>query len=404
MSEIPELARESVFKRSVFDTSTATQVKGIDFSGEVSIDSLAQAMLTTGFQATNLGLAVNEINRMLDWRLSDRPIKEDEPEAHKSMEYRREQKCRIFLSYTSNMMSCGVRETLKFLVKNKMVSAIITTAGGVEEDFIKCLAPFYLGDFKLKGSDLRRDGMNRTGNLLVPNDNYCMFEEWIEPILETMADEQVNDGMRWTPSEFIRRLGKEINNEDSVYYWAYKNDIPVFCPALQDGSIGDMLYFNTYKRPEFYLDVVNDVRRLNDMTIGAHCSGMVILGGGIVKHHNCNANMMRNGADYAVYINTGHEFDGSDAGASPDEAVSWGKIRVEARPVKLSCDASLVFPLIVSQTFYKAYQAQQRLLSPSVENPAKSQLKAGLAKKNGTDGTDDDHTDDSDVDFDERKQ
>lgn len=83
----------------------------------------------------------------------------------------------------------------------------------------------------------------------------------------------------------------------------------------------------------------------------------IILGGGIVKHHNCNANMMRNGADYAVYINTGHEFDGSDAGASPDEAVSWGKIRVEANPVKLSCDASLIFPLIVSQTFYKAYQA-----------------------------------------------
>lgn len=43
----------------------------------------------------------------------------------------------------------------------------------------------------------------------------------------------------------------------------------------------------------------------------------------------------RNGADYAVYINTAQEFDGSDSGARPDEAVSWGKIRMDAQPVKV---------------------------------------------------------------------
>ena len=43
----------------------------------------------------------------------------------------------------------------------------------------------------------------------------------------------------------------------------------------------------------------------------------------MVKHHVCNANLMRNGADFSVFINTAQEFDGSDAGARPDEAVSW---------------------------------------------------------------------------------
>ena len=43
----------------------------------------------------------------------------------------------------------------------------------------------------------------------------------------------------------------------------------------------------------------------------------------------------RNGADYAVFVNTGQEFDGSDSGAQPDEAVSWGKIRMDANPVKV---------------------------------------------------------------------
>ena len=63
---------------------------------------------------------------------------------------------------------------------------------------------------------------------------------------------------------------------------------------------------------------------------------------------------MRNGADFAVFVNTAQEFDCSDSGARPDEAVSWGKIRMDATPVKVCGDASIIFPLIVSQTFAKA--------------------------------------------------
>jgi deoxyhypusine synthase len=132
-----------------------------------------------------------------------------------------------------------------------------------------------------------------------------------------------------------------------------KNDIPVFCPALTDGSLGDMLYFHSYKRPGFILDINQDIRRINDLAVRSHCTGQIILGGGVVKHHTCNANLMRNGADYSVYVNTASDFDGSDSGASPDEAISWGKIRITAKPVKVTGEATIVFPLLVSQTFAK---------------------------------------------------
>ena len=62
---------------------------------------------------------------------------------------------------------------------------------------------------------------------------------------------------------------------------------------------------------------------------------------------------MKNGADFAVYVSTAQEYDGSDSGARPDEAVSWGKIRTDAKPVKVYGDASIMFPLIISQTFAK---------------------------------------------------
>ena len=189
-----------------------------------------------------------------------------------------------------------------------------------------------------------------------------LFEDWVNPILNKMTDEQVSLGVRWTPSKVIERLGKEINHEDSFIYWAYKNNIPVFCPALTDGSLGDMIYFHSYKRPEFAIDVVHDIRRINDIAVHAACTGMVILGGGVIKHHTCNANLMRNGAEFSVFINTGQEFDGSDSGASPDEAVSWGKIKTTASPVKVYADASIVFPLIVSQTFLKEQRKRSAII------------------------------------------
>ena len=352
--------------------------QGHDFDAfNNSIDAIMQSMLGTGFQASNVGKAVEEIKRMRQWRLSDVPWKEGDDEALKDPAVRKTIRARIFFAYTSNQISCGQREVIKFLAKHKMVDVIVTTAGGIEEDIIKCFEHTYMGDFKLSGRALRKKGINRIGNLLVPNKNYCKFEDWVAPLIGKMHDEQ---DARWaeqakqmaeangssgdapppfacTPSEFIARLGKEINNEESVLYWAYKNDIPVFCPALTDGSVGDMIYFHSYKRPGFVLDISRDIRRINDLAVRSHATGQIILGGGLAKHHTCNANLMRNGADFSVYVNTGHEFDGSDGGASPDEAISWGKIRITAAPVKVCADATIVFPLMVSQTFAKDVEA-----------------------------------------------
>ncbi len=88
------------------------------------------------------------------------------------------------------------------------IDCIVTTAGGVEEDFIKCLASTYLGEFRLSGRELRSKGINRIGNLLVPNDNYCKFEDWINPILDKMLEEQ-NTQVSLKPPEFLPFL--ELN-------------------------------------------------------------------------------------------------------------------------------------------------------------------------------------------------
>ncbi|XP_068574587.1 deoxyhypusine synthase [Cebidichthys violaceus] len=347
---VPSVALEAVLKPSCDLPEDMPKIKGYDFNQGVDLQAVLKSYITTGFQASSLGLAIEEINLMIEKRLE--PVEEGEgTEGKESDEHRSQSGCTIFLGYTSNLISSGVRESIRYLVEHKMVDVVVTTAGGIEEDFIKCLAHTYLGEFSLPGKELRMRGINRIGNLLVPNDNYCKFEDWLMPILDQMLLEQKTEGTRWTPSKMIHRLGKEINNPDSVYYWAYKNNIPVFSPALTDGSLGDMLYFHSYKNPGLVLDIVEDIRRINSQAVFAKRTGMIILGAGLVKHHICNANLMRNGADHAVFVNTGQEFDGSDSGARPDEAVSWGKIKMDAKPVKVYAEASLVFPLIVAQTF-----------------------------------------------------
>lgn len=352
----PSESLDAVLVKSQAMPKDSIQVSGYDFNEGIDYHKLLKSYLTCGFQACNFGRSVDQINKMIEKKhqpLSD----ENFSKQQLNPIGRKPTNCTIFLGFTSNMISSGIRDSMRFLVQHNLVDCVVVTAGGVEEDFIKCMAPTYLGDFRLSGKELRKKGINRIGNLLVPNENYCKFEDWIMPIFDEMLREQNEKEINWTPSKVIHRLGKEINNPDSVYYWCYKNNIPVFSPALTDGSIGDMLYFHSFRNPGLVIDIVEDIRLLNLQAVYAAHSGMIILGGGLIKHHICNANLMRNGADFSVFINTAHEFDGSDAGASPDEAVSWGKIKVDAQPVKLVAEATLVFPLIVAETFARYFHA-----------------------------------------------
>jgi len=326
------IAKKAIFKES--EEIQGKSIKGYDFNNGINYAELIKSYETTGFQATQLARAIEIIKKM------------------------KKEGAYIYLGYTSNMVSSGLREIIRYLVEHKLVNVLVTTAGGIEEDFVKCFGDFKLGEFSANGTELREKGINRIGNIFVPNSRYCKFEDFVLPILERINKEKEKEKENLTPSKLIKILGKEINNKESIYYWAQKNQIPVFCPALMDGSLGDMIYFFKNTHPEFKLDITDDAVELNNSTIGKKKTGMIILGGGVVKHSICNANLYRNGADYAVYINSLPEFDGSDSGASPEEAKSWGKIKGDkekegekGEAVKVFADATLVFPIIIAEAF-----------------------------------------------------
>ena len=325
--QIEETARKNLLRAS--NPIEGTVIKGHDFNKNNNYQDIINSFKTTGHQASEFGKAIEITNAMI------------------------QEKATIFLGYTSNLVSSGLRDIFRYLVQNKKVQVVVTTAGGIEEDIIKCLHPFYLGDFKSQGKELREKGINRIGNIFVPNDAYIKFEQFMQPLLEELYQNQKKTNQPINPSDIIWKLGEKINNPESICYHAWKNQIRIYCPALTDGAIGDNIYFFKFKHPDFQVDITEDCKRLNDTTIGLAKSGLIILGSGVVKHSILNANMLRNGADYAVYINTAQEYDGSDAGASPDEAVSWGKILPNAKSIKVFGDATILFPILVAETFAK---------------------------------------------------
>jgi len=293
-------------------------IKDYSIGSGIDAAELVHQMEAAGFQATNVARAAKLMRKMKD------------------------EKAFTVLAFTANMVASGLRGTFAKLVKEKQVDMIITTGGAVEHDFIRAFGSYELGDFNLNDKELNSKGINRIGNILVPNARYELLEKKLKPVFEKFKDSIVS------PSEFISEMAKHVEDENSILYWARKNDIPIYSPGITDSAIGLQCYFFKQDHKEFGIDVTKDMQELEDHILNADKTAGIILGGGISKHHAIGVNILRGGLDYALYVTTAFPYDGSLSGATTNEAKSWSKIQSEANTVTVYADASIAFPLIVA--------------------------------------------------------
>ncbi len=255
-----------------------------------------------------------------------------------------------FFSFPACINATGTRGVVKELVKRKLVDVIITTCGTLDHDIARSFKDYYHGSFLIDDVELHHEGINRLGNVLVPNESYGeVMENFMMPILEELYEEK----KEWGGRELIDEFGKRIDNEDSILYWAHKNDIPVYVPGITDGSFGAQLWSFREMHPDFRVDILKDEHELADIIFDAKKTGALMIGGGISKHHTIWWNQFRDGLDYAVYITTAVEWDGSLSGARVREAVSWGKVREDAKYVTVEGDATVLLPLLVASVLEK---------------------------------------------------
>lgn len=119
LSAVPDGALDAVLLKSVEMPEGTPTVRGYDFEGPLDLQKMLDCMMTSGYQATQFGRCVDEVNRMLKWRLSDEPVDDTTDEDERDPAYRASTRTKIFLGFTSNLISSGVREQLRYLVKTK---------------------------------------------------------------------------------------------------------------------------------------------------------------------------------------------------------------------------------------------------------------------------------------------
>lgn len=277
----------------------------------LKMDQILDQLGQIGFQATNLNYATELIKQMV------------------------EEDVDIILGFTANAISAGTRELITEFIRNLPIKMVFTTGGGIEEDLLKTFGNYYVTpSFRHDDVNLRNNGINRTGNLLIPNDLYICLEDF----LKKLNWEQIK-----TCSQFCKRVGAIVREESSFLRLCTLRNIPVYSLSFLDGALGDFFYFNPHLNLNSELI---DYREAAKTIIQGRETGLIILGAGTVKHQICNLNLLRNGAKYAVYLNTDHTADGSNAGADCEEAISWGKVKTDGKYVKVFGDFTLSFPLL----------------------------------------------------------
>jgi len=254
--------------------------------------------------------------------------------------------CTKFLSFPAALMATGTRGILRTMVEKRLVDVVITTCGTVDHDLARTWRDYYHGSFEMDDAALHRLGVNRLGNVLVPNESYgIVLEKKVQPILEELWD----SGKRsLSTRELLWEFGRRADSRKSFLWWCWKNKIPVFIPAIFDGSFGYQLWSFWQEHKDFRIDEFRDESDLSDIVYTAKKTGALIIGGGVSKHHTIWWNQFREGLDYAVYITTAPEWDGSLSGARMREGISWGKVKEQADQVTIEGDASVLLPLMVS--------------------------------------------------------
>jgi len=298
-------------------------VKDYEFLEDMSVEELVSQMgQAWGFTAGKLSIGVGILERMFKAR-----------------------NCVNFLSFTGNLVATGTRGVFRDLVKRKLVDVVITACGSLDHDIARCWSDYYKGAFIMNDARLHEKGINRLGNVLVPNESYGkIIEEKMQILLESLWKEGAREV---SGSQLCREIGLRCCNRSSILYWASKNGIPVYVPGITDGAVGYQTWLFSQDH-DFKLDLLRDEGELNDLIFAAKKTGALIVGGGISKHHTIWWNQFKGGLDYVVYVSTADEWDGSLSGARPREAVSWGKISKKAKRVMLEGDASLILPIMMS--------------------------------------------------------
>jgi len=256
--------------------------------------------------------------------------------------FRSKEYCKL-ISLAGPIVPGGLRRLLVELVDEGLLDGIVTTGANVTHDMLEGLGHRHIvGSETADDEVLKKRGLSRIYDLLVRQKAIEDLERTTRKMLDRIPQEQRKN---ISSHELLWEFGRQIRDKNSLLATAYKRRVPLFCPGIFDSMLGLDLW--TYSQlNSLLINPFKDFSKLVEMTYKSKRVGVVILGGGMPKHHVLIANSYRGGVDAAIQITLDRAEGGGASGAPLEEAISWGKIKTRDKLVTLVGDATIIFPLV----------------------------------------------------------
>ena len=297
---------------------------------DLTADQILDRMERISFQGRNLGTAHRVWQRML----SDDLL--------------------IFLGVAGALSAGGLRMVIAHLITGRYVDCVVSTGANLYHDLHETRGRrHFIGSPRTDDRALQSHHIDRVYDTLVDEDEFIENDIWIARFVSTL------ESRPYSSREFLYRLGGHLwaeTEQDGILTAAFRSNVPIFCPAIADSSIGmGVSQSRMTDASKGSLDVIGDIAESANLVIRRPRTASIVLGGGTPKNFINQASVQADfyrpgiaGHRYALQIVTDVPHFGGASGSTLDEAQSWGKVAADADHVTVHADATLALPLLVS--------------------------------------------------------
>ncbi|HTI37805.1 MAG TPA: deoxyhypusine synthase family protein [Vicinamibacterales bacterium] len=262
--------------------------------------------------------------------------------------------CTIFFGLAGALSAGGMRRIVSHLVAERYIDCLISTGANLYHDLHETRGRrHYLGSPRENDAALQAEHIDRVYDTYANEDEFIENDEWIAAFTLTL------ERRPYTTREYLYRLGEYLWKEtsaDGILTAAFRANVPIFCPAIADSSIGMGISQARDSDPSAgQIDVIGDIMESTNLVIRRPRTASVVVGGGTPKNFINQASVQAEfyddrvgGHRYALQIVTDVPHFGGASGASLEEAQSWGKLAADAEQVTVHADATLALPLLVT--------------------------------------------------------
>jgi deoxyhypusine synthase len=260
----------------------------------------------------------------------------------------------IFLGMAGALSAGGMRLAVAHLIEKRYVDCLVSTGANLYHDLHETRGRrHFIGTPELDDAALAAERIDRVYDTLASEDEFCKNDEWIAAFVLKL------ERRPYTTREFLYRLGEHLWTEtgnNGILTAAYRSNVPIFCPALSDSSIGMGVSQARHRDATAgMIDVIGDIIESANIVIRRPSTATVVLGGGTPKNFINQASVQAEfyddrvgGHKYAIQIVTDVPYYGGASGSSLEEAKSWGKLSIDSEKVTVHADVTLALPLLLS--------------------------------------------------------